>query len=111
MNFCVVKKLPVVFICENNFYSVYTHLKERQPKNRKLYKLAAAIGLKSHKFNQQDPYKLFLNFKKVFDTVRKFNQPYFIEIETYRHLEHCGPNDDTKLGYRSAAEVSKWKHL
>ncbi len=109
MNFCVVKKLPVVFICENNFYSVYTHLKERQPKNRKLYKLAAAIGLKSHKFNQQDPYKLFLNFKKVFDTVRKFNQPYFIEIETYRHLEHCGPNDDTKLGYRSAAEVSKWK--
>ena len=38
LNFCVVKKLPVVFICENNFYSVYTRLNDRQPKNRKIYK-------------------------------------------------------------------------
>lgn len=109
MNFCVVKKLPVVFICENNFYSVYTHLKDRQPRQRKLYKLASAIGVKSNKFSQQNPYKLFLNLKKIFDKVRKGPQPYFIEVETYRYLEHCGPNDDTRLGYRSEKEVEKWK--
>ena len=101
INFCVVKKLPVVIICENNFYSVYTHLNDRQPKNRKLYKLVEALGVTSHKFSQNNPYKLFLNFKKVFDKVRKKPHPNFIEIETYRYLEHCGPNDDTKLGYRS----------
>ena len=109
INFCVVKKLPVVFICENNFYSVYTHLNDRQPKNRKLYKLVEAHGVTSHKFSQNNPYKLFLNFKKVFDKVRKKPHPNFIEIETYRYLEHCGPNDDTKLGYRSYKEVEKWK--
>ena len=34
---------------------------------------------------------------------------HFIEIETFRHLEHCGPNDDTPLGYRSLQDVKKWK--
>ncbi len=36
INFCVIKELPVVFVCENNFYSVYTHLKDRQPHKRKM---------------------------------------------------------------------------
>jgi len=109
LNFCVVKKLPVVFICENNFYSVYTHLNERQPKNRKIYKLAKAIGAKSYKLKQDNPFDLFLNFKKIFEKVRKTSIPHFIEIETYRFLEHCGPNDDTKLGYRTWTEINNWK--
>ena len=44
INFSILKKLPVVFIFENNFYSVYTHIKDRQPKNRKIFQLAAAMG-------------------------------------------------------------------
>ena len=40
---------------------------------------------------------------------RKNPFPHFIEIKTYRYLEHCGPNDDTKLGYRTNAELNKWK--
>ena len=109
LNFCVVKKLPVVFICENNFYSVCTHLNDRQPKNRKIYKLAKAIGAKSYKLKQNNPFDLFLNFKKIFEKVRKTSFPHFIEIETYRFLEHCGPNDDTKLGYRTLKELNNWK--
>ena len=109
LNFCIVKKLPVVFICENNFYSVYTHLGERQPKNRKIYKLAKAMGAKSHKLKQDNPFDLFLNFKKIFEKVRKTSFPHFIEIETYRFLEHCGPKDDTKLGYRTLKELNSWK--
>jgi len=109
LNFCVVKELPVVFICENNFYSVYTHLHDRQPKNRKLYKVAEAIGAKSYKFSQNNPYKLFSNFKKIFNKIRNTPHPHFIEIETYRYLEHCGPNDDTELGYRTHRELESWK--
>ena len=109
LNFCVIKKLPVVFICENNFYSVYTHIKDRQPYNRKLFKLAEAIGAKSNKLKQDNPYILFSNLEKIFNKVRKNPFPHFIEIETYRYLEHCGPNDDTRLGYRTNKEVEKWK--
>ena len=45
LNFVVLKKLPVIFFCENNKYSVYSGLKNRQPNNRKLFKLASAFTL------------------------------------------------------------------
>ena len=110
INFCIVKKLPVIFICENNFYSVYTHLKNRQPKQRKIFKLAKALGAASYKFSQNNPFKLYSKLQKLFNKIRNNPTPHFVEIETYRYLEHCGPNDDTKLGYRSLEEVKKWKN-
>ncbi len=110
INFCIIKKLPVIFICENNFYSVYTHLKDRQPKQRKIFKLAKALGAVSYKFNQNNPFELYSKFRKLFHKIRNNPAPHFVEIETYRYLEHCGPNDDTKLGYRSFEEVKKWKN-
>ena len=30
-------------------------------------------------------------------------------MDTYRHLEHCGPNEDDHLNYRNKNEVSFWK--
>ena len=109
INFCALKKLPVVFICENNFFSVYTHLKVRQPQKSKIYKVAKAMGVTSYKFSQNNPFKLYSNVKKIFDKVRKNPKTYFIEVETYRYLEHCGPNDDSALGYRDLKEIAKWK--
>jgi TPP-dependent pyruvate/acetoin dehydrogenase alpha subunit len=109
LNFSVLKKLPVVFICENNSFSVYTHLKDRQPLNRKIHKLAQAMGATSHKLKQDNPFKLFEKLKKIFNNVRKKPRTHFIEIDTCRYLEHCGPNDDSKLGYRDLKELAKWK--
>ena len=109
INFSILKKLPVVFICENNFYSVYTHIKDRQPKNRKIFKLAAAMGAISHFFKQDNPFKLHQKFDQLFKKIRRQPMTHFIEIETFRHLEHCGPNDDTPLGYRSLHDLKKWK--
>lgn len=109
INFSILKKLPVVFICENNFYSVYTHIKERQPKKRKIFKLASAMGAISHLFKQDNPFKLYQKFDELFKKIRKNPMTHFVEVETFRYLEHCGPNDDTFLGYRKLQEVKKWK--
>ena len=57
LNFVVLKKLPVIFFCENNKYSVYSNLSVRQPKNRKLYNLAKAFGIKSFNFFIYKPYR------------------------------------------------------
>ena len=43
------------------------------------------------------------------DNVRSGKGPYFLEFETYRWREHCGPNFDNDLGYRSNDEFLKWK--
>ena len=32
LNFASLNNLPILFVCENNLYSVYTSLNERQPK-------------------------------------------------------------------------------
>ena len=47
LNFASLKKLPVLFVCENNLYSVYTPLSERQP-NREIYKLVEAHDIKAY---------------------------------------------------------------
>ena len=35
--------------------------------------------------------------------------PRFIEMTTYRWLEHCGPFDDDHLSYRPHGELDDWK--
>ena len=109
INFAVLKKLPCIFICENNFYSVYTSLKDRQPKNRKIYKMVKSLGINSLLIRNQNLIKNFLKLKKIIQKYRNLQQPLFIEFETFRYLEHCGPNNDDNLNYRSLNQIKFWK--
>ena len=104
LNFAILKKLPILFFCENNKYSVYSNLKQRQPKNRKLYKLAKSFGIESFHLTSKDPIKFCSDLKKI---MRK-NTPLFIEVDTYRYYEHCGPNKDDDLNYRPKTELKYW---
>ena len=97
------------FICENNFYSVYSPLSVRQPKDRSIAKLAAAIGLKTETGDGNNVLEAFQIVKRSVDWVRKGTGPMFIEFFTYRLREHCGPNYDNDLGYRTQAEVAEWE--
>jgi TPP-dependent pyruvate/acetoin dehydrogenase alpha subunit len=109
INFAVVKNLPVLFICENNLYSVYSPLKVRQPKNRKIYKMVEAIGIKSDICNGNDVAKSYKKLKNACNYIRNKSQPMFLEFSTYRWREHCGPNYDDDLNYRSQKEINLWK--
>lgn len=107
-NFAVLKKLPVLFICENNFYSVYSNMACRQPPSRKISDLATGIGLRSQAMDGNDVYAMHNTFADLVNSVRNLEGPVFLECFTYRHREHCGPNFDDDLGYRPPAEVSQW---
>ena len=110
LNFASLKKLPVLFICENNFYSVFTPFSERQP-NREIYKLAEVQGL--HSIREKDGnnvLKVYENVNKCIDYMKNENEPAFIEFLTYRYLEHCGPYCDDHFGYRPKSEINKWKN-
>ena len=67
------------------------------------------MGAISHSFKQDNPFKLYQKFDELFKKIRKNPMTHFVEVETFRYLEHCGPNDDTSLGYRKLQEVKKWK--
>ncbi|MDX2346805.1 MAG: thiamine pyrophosphate-dependent dehydrogenase E1 component subunit alpha [Legionella sp.] len=108
LNFAVVRKLPVLFICENNLYSVYTPIAKRQPKTRKLYELARAIGAESMHADGYDVITAFNALNSAAQIVRDEGKPCFIELSTYRWREHCGPNFDNDIGYRSVEEYEAW---
>ena len=108
MNFAVLHQLPVVFVCENNSYSVYTQIVDRQP-DRKIVDIAKAHGLKTEEGDGNDIPSVSKIAANAINNVRDGGGPQFIEYHTYRWLEHCGPNDDDDLGYRPKGELSVWK--
>lgn len=108
LNFAALHKLPILFICENNDLSVYSKLNLRQPK-RPIYKIAQAHGVNSIKFNGNDPEMVYIKSINAINQLRKGKGPFFFELNTYRWREHCGPNYDDDLNYRSDKEISKGK--
>ena len=109
VNFAVVKNLPILFICENNYYSVYSPLSVRQPKNRKIFEMVRGLGIESMSIDGNNIEKAYLIVKRAVDKVRSRSGPIFIEMATYRWREHCGPNFDDNLDYRPQNEVLRWK--
>ena len=107
-NFASLHKLPILFACENNLFSVYTPIKERQiDSNFKRYADAFKIPYKRVDGNNIE--NVFNVSKKIIKNIKNGKGPHFIQMDTYRHLEHCGPNEDDHLNYRNKNEVSFWK--
>ena len=109
LNFASLKKLPIIFVCENNLFSVYSPLSVRQPKERDNLVLAQAYGIRSLKKDGNNVEEVYLATEKAVRQVKDHGGPYYLEFETYRWREHCGPNYDNALGYRDRAEFIKWR--
>jgi len=107
VNFASLHKLPVLFACENNSLSCFTHIAERQPP-RPLVNLAQAHGLRVLKTNSQSPDEIASMAKSLRASVEA-DGPAFFEIITDRYLEHCGPNNDDHLIYRDVSKLARWK--
>lgn len=109
LNFASLKKLPVLFICENNFFSVYSPLSVRQPEERDNLSLVRSLGIRADKGDGNNVIEVYELAKKAVTNIRKGRGPYYLEFETYRWREHCGPNFDNDLGYRTEKDFLKWK--
>ena len=101
-------KLPVVFICENNSYSTYSHQLKRQPADD-IHKRVAAFGLKSKAIFGNDAPAVYTEIADAFKHAREGKGPAFVEAYTYRWYGHVGPEDDDYVGYRPASELEFWK--
>jgi len=108
LDFASLKNVPILFVCENNFYSVYSQLNVRQSPNRKIVGLAESHGIKSYSGNGNNINQVSEIAKEAIDYIKLKDAPAFIELETFRWLEHCGPNDDDFLGYREKDELKTW---
>lgn len=108
LNFAALKNLPMLYVCEDNQYSVYSPINVRQAKTRDLCKIAEAHGMFAKEGDGNNMEESLAIAKEAVASIRNGNGPAFIKLNTYRYREHCGPNFDTDLGYRTESEFNTW---
>jgi TPP-dependent pyruvate/acetoin dehydrogenase alpha subunit len=108
VNFAAIHRLPVLFVCENNLYSVNTSLAERQPANRTIAELVRGHGIKTSQHDGQSVEAVDAAAAETIAHLRTKGGPALLEFMTYRWLEHCGPLGDLHLGYRTQDEFDSW---
>jgi pyruvate dehydrogenase E1 component alpha subunit len=110
LNFATLKQLPIIFFCENNFYSVQSPLWTRQPP-RALWKWAEGYGLPSVQVDGMNVLAVYEATRQAVERARTGGGPTFIEAVCYRFRAHGGAGDDTRTGYREQAERDAWDVL
>jgi TPP-dependent pyruvate/acetoin dehydrogenase alpha subunit len=108
MNFAALRKLPVVFVCENNVYATNTHVRYRQAVPE-IHRHAERYGVPGRRVDGNDVVVVYTEAARAVELARRGMGPTLLEFETYRILEHCGVNEDHDLGYRTLEEVEAWK--
>ena len=108
LNFAALKNLPILFVCENNAYSVYTSKKDRQPLERSITKVSTAMGVNASELDGNDASLLDVELSRIISEIKAGSGPQLVECATYRSREHCGPNYDDNLKYRPNVEVAYW---
>jgi len=111
VNFAVLHKLPILFICENNLYSVYSGLGVRQPDGRKIHEMVSGMGIEVDHGNGNCILEVSQKVGEAKERILSGKGPQFLEFNTYRWREHCGPNFDNDIGYRSEKEFQEWKQM
>lgn len=108
LNFAALKKLPILFVCENNLYAIYSHHLKRHHSDN-IFKRAKTCGMPAERISSGDIFEIYEIADKYIMRMRNGFGPAFLEIDTSRWKEHVGPMDDLCLGYRDRAEISGWQ--
>lgn len=108
LNFAALKSLPIIFVCENNFYAIHTHQLQRQ-KLGNICERARVHGMPAEQIPDNDVVGIYEKMNEAVGRLRSGQPgPFFFECLTYRLKEHVGPSEDFQLGYRSREEAEPW---
>ena len=108
LNFSALKQLPLVFFCENNFYSVQSPLFTRQPP-RELHRWAAAHLVPSTVVDGANVLAVLEATQGRGGARAKRWRSAFIEAQVYRLRAHGGAGDDSHTGYRDRPSATLGK--
>lgn len=108
LNFASLHNLPIVFVCENNFYAVLSKLAARH-KNLDIYTKAQAYKIPGYVVDGNDAIAVYQIAAEAVNNARIGNGPTLLECRTYRFKEHVGPHNDDENGHRSAVEANSWR--
>jgi TPP-dependent pyruvate/acetoin dehydrogenase alpha subunit len=109
-NYASIKKLPVLFVCENNLYATESPLQVRQPAGTDLCERVRSFKIAASRIDGNDVHEVHRIAESALKNVRVGAGPFFLECMTYRWREHVGPYFDHELNrtYRPRKEVEAW---
>jgi pyruvate dehydrogenase E1 component alpha subunit len=108
LNFAAKQAVPCLFVCENNGLAVHSAQGTRQAYD--LHALVRAYGIPTHRI--EEGYSDLAVFEKsipIIERLRQSGGPEFVEIKTFRYMEHVGPGEDWNAGYRDRAALELWQ--
>jgi pyruvate dehydrogenase E1 component alpha subunit len=108
LNFASLRKLPVVFICENNLFSTHLPLYLRQPADN-IASRAKIHLMPAVRIDGNNVLKVYETSRQAITDARNGRGPSLIECRTYRWRAHVGWPQDYDVGYRTKKEVQKWE--
>ena len=101
--------IPILFVCENNFFSSHMHISQRQPIHS-VARFAEANNIDSEVVDGNNVASVSEAAARLIAQSRARNVPGFLEVVTFRHYGHVDWREDIDVGVnRSASEVEKWK--
>jgi TPP-dependent pyruvate/acetoin dehydrogenase alpha subunit len=107
LNFAALKKLPILFVCENNHYAIYSHIRDRMPHPDPCER-AGVFRIPNERIDHGDTLQIRDAAQRAVAKVRAGEGPHFIECMTYRWRDHVGPEEDRKWKYRPDEELDAW---
>lgn len=107
LNFAALKKLPVLFVCENNFFATQTPFSLRQAADN-IWERGRIYGVPGYRLDGTHVIDVYQAAKEATGRARSGEGPSLLEIRAYRWREHVGPNYDFNLGYRAKEELDEW---
>jgi len=107
LHFAALRKLPVIFACENNGYATLSHISARQITS--IHGRAASYGAVGEGVDGNDVRAVEAASRRAVERARAGEGPTLLELSTYRWLGHVGGNPDLGQARRSQAELDEWK--
>ncbi|MGZ4854343.1 MAG: pyruvate dehydrogenase (acetyl-transferring) E1 component subunit alpha [Candidatus Angelobacter sp.] len=105
LNLAALWKLPVLFLCENNFYAMGTALGRHQAQTNIALK-AQAQGVPSGTVDGMDVIAVEAACRQAAEAVRLSGNPFLLELRTYRFRAHSLADPDL---YRTKKEIAEWQ--
>ena len=108
MNLAAAMRIPVLFACENNFFSSHLHIGLRQPADG-LSRYAEAHRVAWARVDGNDLVAVADAAAEAVSAMRSGGVPRFLELVTYRWRGHVGPREDEDVGVKRKDDLGRWK--
>ena len=111
LNFAALMKLPVIFVCENNYYATHMPVRDCRVTNN-IHKIADPFCIDKGEVDGNDVLEVYEAGRKAVGKCRNGEGPFFLECLTYRLRGHVGPDDNVQgqhTDIRPPEEVENWR--